>query len=199
MNIYNASYWKANNELFETQYKTWSSEVKRSQSELKEIESELSKYQTLSNDMHLLNKMLPSIQYDNGITEAFNLTPELFNLLKASTTLQWIKDASKAIKLTEFQKDNLELTGHFDFGFKQKTIGVKANLETKIEQTKSNIRTYQNYITVLEGRIEDTLSHFRKIVRQGFDKTSNLYNVEGFDVKMTVDSLIKSYKGGNNE
>lgn len=196
MNIYNPTYWKANFDLFKTQYTVWSNEVKRSQSEIKKVESDLSVYQKLSTDMHQLNKMLPSMQYDNGITEAFNLTPELFNLLKASTTLQWIKDASKAVKLTSFQKDNLELTSHLDFGFKQKAIGDKSNLESKLLSSQINFRSYQNQLDDLMGRIEDTISHFRKAFR-GNQFTN--YNVEGFDLTVTLDSLIKQFEGDNNE
>lgn len=199
MNIYNPTYWKANFDLFKTQYTTWSNEVKRSQSDIKKVESDLSVYQKLSTDMHQLNKMLPTLQYDNGITEAFNLTPELFNLLKSSTTLQWIKDASKAVKLTSFQKDNLELTSHLDFGFKQKAIGDKSNLESKLSSLQINVKSFQYQLDTLMGRIEDTISHFRKVIRGNQHLTTNNYNIEGFDLTVTLDSLIKQFEGDNNE
>lgn len=199
MNIYNPTYWKANFDLFKTQYQSWSNEIKRSQLEAKRIQSELSIYHTLSNDMHLLNKMLPSMQYDNGITNAFNLTPELFNLLKGATLLQWIKDASKAVKLTEFQKENLELTNHCDLVFTQRAIGNKSNLESKLASCEINTKSYQGQLNNLMGRIEDTISHFRKVIRGNQHLNTNNYNVEGFDLTVTLDSLIKQFEGDNNE
>lgn len=199
MNIHNPTYWKANFDLFKTQYQSWSNEIKRSQLESKRIESELSVYQKLSNDMHQLNKMLPSMQYDNGITNAFNLTPELFNLLKGATLLQWIKDASKAVKLTEFQKENLELTNHCDLVFTQRAIGNKSNLESKLVSCEINTKSYQGHFNDLLGRIEDTISHFRKIIRNNQHLNTNNYNVEGFSTDITLESLIKQFEGDNNE
>lgn len=199
-NIYNPTYWKANNDLFKSQYLTWSNSLKNAQGQLKQLESELSIYQTLSNDLHLLNKMLPTLQIDKTVTNAFNLTPELFKLLKQATVLQWIKDSTKAVKLTEFQKDNLELTEHLDFSFRQGTIATKANLESRIQQVKASINADQNSISYLECRIEDTLAHFRNIVRTNKHQNGfGSFNVEGFDVKMTLESLIKEYKGDSNE
>lgn len=199
MNIYNPTYWKANFDLFKTQYQSWSNEIKKSQLEAKRIESELSVYQKLSNDMHQLNKMLPSMQYDNGITNAFNLTPELFNLLKGATLLQWIKDASKALKLTEFQKENLELTNHCDLVFTQRAIGNKSNLESKLVSCEVNTKSYQGQFNDLLGRIEDTISHFRKIIRNNQHLNTNNYNVEGFSTDITLESLIKQFEGDSNE
>lgn len=192
MQVYNNTYWLANLNQWKSQYSTWQNEITKLQSELIRVQSELRVYQELSQEMHQLNKQLPTLQFDKTVTNAFNLTPELFNILKTATTLQWIKDAAKAVKLTEFQKDNLELTDKLDFIYNQRAIANKANLEQQISGITSSLNHYKHQFSNLLGQIDDTISHFRKIIRNNQHLTTNSYNVEGFDFDNTnLQSIIK--------